>query len=149
MVEDTVKGRLGNKIANWEKKNDRRFYIEVKKEDLLECARILFRDLGMRFATASGVDNPEDFEILYHFACDKEGKFFSLRVKTDRDKPEFPSITGVIEGAKWIEREMRELLGIDFPGHPGLERLLLAEDWPQGVYPLRKDYSNEQEPADL
>ncbi len=144
-MEDKVKERLGNRIATWEKKNDRRFYIEIEKKDLVECARILFRDLGLRFATASGVDNEDDFEILYHFACDGEGKFFSLRVKTEREKPEFPSLTGIIEGSKWIEREIHELLGIDFPGHPGLERLLLAEDWPAGVYPLRKDFSNERE----
>lgn len=146
-MEDKVKKRLGDKIVSWEKRSDRRYYVEVKREDLVESARILFKDLGMRFATASGVENPGQFEILYHFACDTEGKFFSLRVGASKEKPVFPSISGIIQGAKWIEREIHELLGIDFSGHPGLERLLLAENWPEGVYPLRKDFSNDQKPG--
>jgi len=146
-MEDKVKKGLGEKIVHWEKKSDRRHYLEIKREDLVESVRILFRHLGMRFSTASGVDNPDQFEILYHFACDTAGKFFSLRVRADKEKPIFPSISGVIEGAKWIEREMHELLGIEFSGHPGLERLLLAEDWPERVYPLRKDFSNERNPG--
>lgn len=146
-MENRVKEKLGGRIVKWEKKNDRRFYLQIEKEDLAECARILFRELGMRFAIASGVDNIEDFEVLYHFACDEEGKFFSLGVKTDRDNPELPSLTGIIEGCKWIEREISELLGISFSGHPGLETLLLPEDWPEGAYPLRKDFTNEVEPG--
>jgi Ni,Fe-hydrogenase III component G len=44
----------------------------------------------------------------------------------------------MIKGAEFIEREMHDLLGIDFPGHPNLVRLILPEDWPDGVYPLRR-----------
>ena len=64
----------------------------------------------------------------------------SLRVILPRDKLEIASLTGVFEGANWIEREINEMLGIKFTGHPELRRLLLPEDWPEGVYPLRRDY---------
>jgi len=47
----------------------------------------------------------------------------------------------------WIEREMRELLGITFEGHPDPRRLLLPDNWPDGVYPLRQDYSEWDETA--
>ena len=139
-MEDIIKERLGNKVLKWEKKNERRFYIEIDKNDLVEVSRILFSELKLRFSIASGVDMIDNFEILYHFIYDKEGKFFSLRVIIDRNKPEVPSISDVITAAKWIEREMWELLGINFTGHPGLKRLLLKEDWPEGAYPLRKDF---------
>lgn len=140
MIEDIVKEKLGNRILNWEKKNERRYYLEIQKKDLVESARILFRDLGLRFCIASGVDTIDNFEILYHFSSDQEDKFFSLRVKINKNNLEVPSISGIITAAKWIEREIWELLGINFAGHPELKRLLLAEDWPEGVCPLRKDY---------
>lgn len=140
-MESIVKEKLGDKVLNWEKKNERRYYIEIRKEDLVEAVKILTKDIGLRFSIASGVDMIDNFEILYHFCYDSEGKFFSLRVIIDRDKPTAPSISGVIIGAKWIEREMWELLGINFTGHPGLKKLLLTEDWPKDVYPLRKDYN--------
>jgi len=140
MIEEKVKERLGNKIVDWEKKNGRRYYIEIRKEDLEECVRILFIELGLRFSIASGVDDIKNFEILYHFSYDKEDKFFSLRVKIDKESPEVPSISKIIKAAKWIEREIWEFFGINFVGHPGLKRLLLTEDWPKGVCPLRKDY---------
>lgn len=142
-VEDTIKEKLADKVLNWEKKNDRRYYIQIDKNDLVEASRILFKNLGLRFSIASGVDQKDNFEILYHFASDKDDKYFSLRVIIDRDKPEVPSISGIITAAKWIEREIWELLGINFTGHPGLRRLLLKEDWPTGVYPLRKDFEGK------
>lgn len=140
MIEDIIKEKLGNKVLKWQKKNERRYYIEIDKNDLVEASRILFSELKLRFSIASGIDMIDNFEILYHFCCDKEDKFFSLRVIINRDNPEISSISNVITAAKWIEREMWELLGINFTGHPGLERLLLKEDWPEGEYPLRKDF---------
>ena len=88
------------------------------------------------------------FEVLYHLSYYQEDKFFSLRVKLGRDNPEVPSISKIIKGAEWIEREMWELLGIKPVGHPELKRLLLDEDWPKKVYPLRKDFKNEQKPKE-
>ena len=52
--------------------------------------------------------------------------------------PEVPSLTGLWKSADWLEREVFDLSGIDFPGHPSLQRILLSEDW-EG-HPLRKDY---------
>jgi len=72
MIEDIVKEKLGNRVLNWEKKNERRYYIEIQKENLQESVGILFRDLGLRFSIASGVDIIDNFEILYHFSSDHE-----------------------------------------------------------------------------
>jgi Ni,Fe-hydrogenase III component G len=44
-----------------------------------------------------------------------------------------------VAAAEWIEREIHDILGIDFKNHPNLKRLILFDDWPEGVYPLRKD----------
>jgi NADH:ubiquinone oxidoreductase subunit C len=51
-----------------------------------------------------------------------------------------PTAIEVMYAAEWIEREMWELLGIRFRNHPDLRHLLLSDDWPEGKYPLRRDY---------
>ena len=58
----------------------------------------------------------------------------------DKEDPRIDTITGLTRSAWWIEREMHELFGIHFDGNPDLRTLLLPDDWPEGVYPLRKNF---------
>ncbi len=137
-VNDKVRKGLGEKVLHWHEHSPRRVYVTIGADDLREAAGLLFNDYGFRFSIATGTDTPESIEITYHFCCDKTGQFFSLRIHlTDKDKPEVDSIADIMTGANWIEREMWELLGVNFVGHPNLERLLLSDDWPEGSYPLR------------
>jgi len=137
-VRDKIRERLADKVTDWKEVSARRVYLNIKKEFIREAVEILFKELGLRFATASGVDTPSGFEILYHFSFDQSGEFYSLRVLLeDKKHPEIDSIAPLFPGAEWIEREIWELLGINFKGHPNLKKLLLAEDWPEGNYPLR------------
>lgn len=138
-MRDKIKEFLGPKIKEWHEHSARRIYFSIDKKDIVETARLLFKELGLRFSTASGVETPTGFEILYHFSDDKAGEFYSVRVSIeDKEHPEVDSITPLFVGAEWIEREMWELLGINFKGHPNLKRLLLADDWPEGDYPMRR-----------
>jgi len=142
MIAEIVKEKLGKRAVKIFKKNAQRCYIDVAPDTIVETARILFRDLGCRFATASGIDTPAGFEILYHFSDDKTGKIFTLRTLiTGKADPEIDSITPVICNAEWIEREIFELLGVKFRNHPNLKRLLLGPDWPRDKYPLRQGSS--------
>ncbi len=137
-IREKIKQKLDNRIIVWEEKSPRRIYFTIKKEDIFETVRFLFKDLGLRFSIATGTDMPQALEILYHFSFDKTGEFYSVRTLIeDKIKPEIASITPIFPGAEWIEREIWEMLGIKFIGHPNLKRLLLAEDWPQGNYPMR------------
>ena len=139
-MKENIKERLGGKISDWQEKFPRRIYFTVKKEDIVETTRIIFRELGLRFVIASGTDTPQGFEILYHFSYDKSGEIYSARVFLDDKKnPQIDSIAPLFPGAEWIEREMWEMLGIKFVGHPNLKRLLLADDWPEGNFPLRHE----------
>ena len=139
MVRDKIKEHLGNKIVEWHEKSFRRIYFTIDKKDIFETARYLFKDLKLRFAIATGVDTPEGIEILYHFSYDQAGEFYSVRVIiADKKDPQIDSITPLFPGAEWIERELWEMLGVNFVGHPNLKRLLLADDWPEGDYPLRQ-----------
>jgi Ni,Fe-hydrogenase III component G len=136
---EKVRKALEGKIVKWLEHSPRRIYITISPEDLKESVRIFHQDLGLRFSIATGTDTQADIEITYHFSSDGTGQFFSLRVHLkDKVNPEIDSISGIMKAGEWIEREIWELLGVNFKGHPDLRRLLLSEDWPQGVYPLRR-----------
>ncbi|MBP7215851.1 MAG: NADH-quinone oxidoreductase subunit C [Candidatus Omnitrophica bacterium] len=137
-VMSDIKERLSNKLLKVVQVSPRRFYCDVAAEHIPEAAKILFADIGCRFATATGVDLPAGIEILYHFSHDSTGKIISLRtLLTDKKSPQIQSIAPLFHGAEWIEREMWELLGIQFIGHPNLKHLLLIDEWPEGEFPLR------------
>ena len=139
-ILNDLKERFKNDIIDLLDKSPKRVYIEIKPESLVKVATYIFKDLEARFNIASGVDARTHIEILYHFSIEYLNVLISLRVKLDRKNPAIDSLAPVFKGANWIEREMYELLGIDFRGHPDLRRLLLADEWPEGVHPLRSDY---------
>jgi Ni,Fe-hydrogenase III component G len=138
-VRERIRSHLGEKILKWQDNSPRRVYFTINKDDVVPTVKFLFKDLGLRFSIATGSELPEAFEIIYHFSFDPKGEFYSLRTFIpDKKNPEIGSITPLFPGAEWIEREIWEMLGIKFSGHPNLKRLLLADDWPEGKYPLRK-----------
>ncbi|MFM8322877.1 MAG: NADH-quinone oxidoreductase subunit C [Chloroflexota bacterium] len=83
-------------------------------------------------------------EGLYHFCSG--AAIVTLRVGTPRAAPSIPSICHIIPSASLYEREVMEMFGIEMPGTPNTERLFLPDDWPSGVYPLRKDWDPKQAP---
>lgn len=142
-MQDEIKERLSNKIGDWYQHSPRRVYIRIKPEDLIEAVNLLFKELNLRLITCSGQDTPGGFEILYHFSFDKTGEIFSLRVLIeDKKNPQIDSIATILPAAEWIEREMWEMLGINFIGHPNLKRLLLADEFPVDKYPLRHEHES-------
>jgi Ni,Fe-hydrogenase III component G len=139
-VLQELKDRFGEDILDFFDKSAKRVYIEIKPDALVSVATYIFKDLGARFHIASGIDARTNLEILYHFSIETMNLLISLRVKLEKSNPRVDSLANAIEGTNWIEREMHELLGIEFAGHPDMRRLLLADEWPEGVYPLRGDY---------
>ena len=135
-----LRERFGDDIIGVFDKSPQRVYIEIKPESIRKMAGYIFNDLGARFNIASGVDGYSHLEILYHFILEDINLLVSLRVRLPKAKPEIDSIAPIFKGANWIEREIHEILGINFKGHPDLRKLLLPDGWPEGVYPLRRDY---------
>jgi Ni,Fe-hydrogenase III component G len=135
-----IREKLGKKIVDFFEKSPKRVFLDVKPADIPEATKLMFTELGARFQIASGVDTPSAIEILYHWAFDRLGLVVTIRTKLDREKPEIDSVASICVGTEWIERELWELLGIQFRGHPDMRHLLLADDWPEGKYPLRRDY---------
>lgn len=86
----------------------------------------------------SGVDYETYLETVYYVLALSSKQGYCFKVKTNRDTASIPSVTPVWATANWNEREVYDLLGIDFPGHPDLRRIMMPDDWVG--YPLRKDY---------
>ncbi len=142
-ILDKIKDRFKGRLKNFIDKSYKRTYVEIAPSDITDLVGFVFNELGARFNTASCIDGPEEMEILYHFTFDEASLTLSIRVYIDKTKLEIDSITSTMKGAEWIEREIHELFGVDFKGHPNLKKLLLPDDWPEGSYPLRRDYEKE------
>jgi Ni,Fe-hydrogenase III component G len=136
---NAVLNEMKDKLINIEQMGERRIYLPCESENAVDVCRFLFEDLGLRFVIATGVDSDNCFEVLYHFANDETGHIVTVKaIIHDRENPSVESITPFIPGAEWIEREIHDILGIEIKNHPNMRRLILHDDWPQGVYPLRK-----------
>ena len=88
---------------------------------------------GLDLGAAAGT-----IEVLYHFCAGPS--VLTLRVRVPRDAPAVPSICDAIPAAGAFERELAEMLGVAVAGAPNTDRLYLPDDWPERVYPLRKDF---------
>jgi len=135
-----IKDKFKGDIIDIFDKSPKRAYIEIRPESIRKVAKHVFGAMGARFNIATGVDVRGHIEILYHFTFEEIALVVSFRVKLEKPKPEIDSLTPLFEATNWIEREIHELLGVNFKGHPDLRRLLLPDEWPEGIYPLRCDY---------
>ncbi|EFH87698.1 NADH-quinone oxidoreductase subunit C [Ktedonobacter racemifer] len=112
---------------------------------LVEVCQFLKAQLQYSFLeTVTAVDWPERtprFDVVYQLLSIEHQCFIRLKVRVGQRReahPEVPSITSVWAGANWYEREVYDLFGITFAGHPDLRRIMMPEDWT--THPLRKDY---------
>lgn len=135
---DKIKGRFPE--VEIKIHSPRRTYLRIDRNKVYEFARYLFLELNLRLSIATGIDTRDGIEILYHFSHDPSGTYYNIKTIVPKDDPKIKSLADFLPAANWIEREIHELLGVNFEGHPNLLPLLTAEDWPEGVYPLRRDY---------
>lgn len=116
----------------------------VKADQLIEIARFLKSAPGIELdfcEDLTAVDWPKRnvIEVVYHLFSYRHRHGIVLKVEADRAAPAVPSVEGVWKAANWMEREVYDLFGVDFAGHPDMRRVLLPDDWVG--HPLRKDYS--------
>ncbi|MCS7181077.1 MAG: NADH-quinone oxidoreductase subunit C [bacterium] len=138
MIEK-LREKLGEKIKEINISNKKRIYITIDSKDLKDVIKTIFYEMGARYQIVTGIENFNNFELLYHFSFDKEdGIIVSVKTFIEKERPEIESLIDIIPGISYIEREIWELLGINFIGHTNLKHFLLREDWQEGLYPLRK-----------
>jgi NADH:ubiquinone oxidoreductase subunit C len=108
----------------------------------LHATAAKLKELGFeRFGMVTAVDFGDDFELVYRLQSTRFGVGMSLKTEVPRDEPAIETITDLWPAANWHEREVYDLMGVEFIGHPDLRRLLLPDDWVG--HPLRKDYHDE------
>jgi NADH-quinone oxidoreductase subunit C len=128
--------------------DDKHPRIHIHADDWREIAEFLIRDPRLQLdwlQSLSGVDYVADEKMacvfdLYSYDL---GHIFAVKVFTPRETPHMPTVSDLWPAADWQEREVFDMFGIIFDGHPDLRRILCAEDW-EG-FPLRKDYQFPRE----
>ncbi|MBI2165657.1 MAG: NADH-quinone oxidoreductase subunit C [Chloroflexi bacterium] len=116
--------------------------LQVRPEAVREVCRWLKVESGLELdylVAITAVDFVDHFEVVYHLAS--IGRNHSLVLKTKvfgRETPAVPSVVEVWQGADLQEREVWDLMGVRFEGHPNLKRILTWEEFPG--HPLRKDF---------
>ena len=120
----------------------------VPLADLLDTVARVRKELGYsRFVDLTAVDRlerPDRFELVYLFYSMQLNAWLRLKTRTDGRAP---SITPSVPGANWYEREVFDLFGITFEGHPRLERIMLPDEW--HGHPLRRTEPLGSEPVDF
>lgn len=122
--------------------------VQIRAAHIQDVAKFLHDDPGTSFdhitdvCSADYPDDVERFEVIYHFLSLPHGRRLRLKARVTEEDPSIPTITGIWRGAEFMEREVYDLMGIRFSGHPDLRRILMPENYEEG-HPLRKDFPTE------
>ena len=116
--------------------------VEVKAEHIAEVLSCLKEDFQFTYlADISGIDHYTDaqrFEVSYNIVNLKGKQRVRISCRIEEDQPELASVVHLWKSADWFEREVFDMLGIQFTNHPDLRRMFMPEDYP--YFPLRKEF---------
>jgi len=139
-IIEEFKAKFNSDILETVMKNQKRIIITMRSDSIINVATYLFKTAEFRFIIASALHTKKGFEIHYHFSKDSAGLILNIHVILDKDNPQIESLSNMFNASNWIEREMHELLGINFLNHPNQEKLISEGNWAEGIYPLRKEF---------
>ncbi len=139
-VLEQIQAQLGRWVQDWHEPENNRLDARIAAINLLPAVKVL-EDCEWGYLVAiTGLDvglDTAEMEVLYHFC--QGPMVLTLRVVIPRERAAIASICNVVPYASVFERELAEMFGIEVYGTPDPSRLFLPDDWPEGVYPLRKD----------
>ncbi|HEX6506384.1 MAG TPA: NADH-quinone oxidoreductase subunit C [Chloroflexota bacterium] len=141
---EALQARFGNDVLDVA-----RFRDEVTalftRDAIVQAAGFCRDELGYNMCSdvscTDYLDRDPRFDVVYHITVVPETIRFRLKVQTN-DGESVPTLTPIWPGANWGEREVWDLFGIEFEGHPDLRRFMMPEGWIG--YPLRKDYAQTE-----
>jgi len=121
-----------------------RIRVNTDPQKIIDAISAAKQRLGCdRLILISCTDDTGSFGLTYHLTGPHR-TIISLAIAVPRETPQVLSASEVLPPAAIYERQIHDLFGIVFPGHPGLTKLMLNEGWPDGEYPLRKDWKPEK-----
>jgi NADH-quinone oxidoreductase subunit C len=139
-ILERVKNQFGDRILEMPEQRLDPFAV-VEPRAIVEVGHFIREDPELAMdclSNESGVDYKDHIEVVYHFYSYQHRHGAVLKVKLPRDNPSVPTLENIWKSANWMEREIFDLLGVNFEAHSDLRRLLMPEDWVG--YPLRKDF---------
>jgi membrane-bound hydrogenase subunit beta len=143
-IVSSLKDAMGEALLEAKIPHPRRIFVHLSMETFKKAVGYLSQKAAFTHISAmTGIDVGKAIEVIYHL--NRDGRIeLSLKVQTPKDNACLPTITDIIPGAILYEREVHDLLGVAFEGHPDLSPLVLPEGWPSGVHPLRKEWTIEE-----
>jgi len=125
--------------------------LSVQREEIEALCRFCKEELGFSYLLdISSVDNFGEeprFEVVYELYQFARGEHIRLKLDVSEDDLTVPSVAGIWRTANWHEREVYDMMGIRFAGHPDLRRILMWEGYP--YFPLRKDFPLAGKPSEM
>ena len=146
---EKLNGEFGESILEMRLAHDDELYVRVDRDSVPRAADYLSKLVGARFLVSAGTDRRngrQNLEVSHIFSLDRERLFVCLQCDVPHSDARIGSITPKVPAAGWSEREFNDVVGIEPVGHPDPRRLVLADNWPAGVYPLRKDFQFDEKP---
>ena len=122
----------------------RRIFADVPAEHFKGVLEYAIKDLNFVFlCTITGFDEGENLSFMYHLTR-QDGIMLNIKISVPKTNPVIKTITDHFKGAEIYEREVMDLLGAKVEGLPEGKRYPLPDDWPEGEYPLRKDWKKDK-----
>jgi Ni,Fe-hydrogenase III component G len=149
-ISQDLQERLRSPYLRIDEIRDDMVIASASSQNLVPAVRFIKDTLAGRFITSVGADTRSltgMYQVTQLFALDLEKTFLVLNVEVDPAKASIPSFAEIIPGAGWAEREVYDMIGVEPLGHPDPRRLVLPDDWPDGVHPLRKDFKVDERPS--
>ena len=144
-----ISGSVYEREVAVKKNKFRRLWVEVKRSAFRDAVKHIFRlQEYPHFVIISSSDLGSEVELIYHFTIyyghHLEELSLGIRIKLPKSDLTVPTITDLIPGAIFMERETQEMMGVKVMDIPDGRRLFISEDVPEGIYPWRKDETGPQ-----
>jgi len=119
---------------------ERRIFINIPADKLEEVVEFLKNKIYFNMlCTITGLDDGDTLAMIYHLSK-PEGIVINIKISVPKDKPKIKTIIEYFPSAEFYERELVDLFGVEVDGLPEGTRYPLPDGWPEGQYPLRKDW---------
>jgi NADH-quinone oxidoreductase subunit C len=136
MIE-IIRERFGNNIRDISAVG-KNIYVDIQTDYIRKACGFLYKYQNMRFITITAVDEKDSIELIYHFSDDKNGNTVNIKIVTDSKESEADTITDLIRGACWAEKEATEMFGVKFLDSEDTGLLFLSNKKRSVKYPMRK-----------
>lgn len=134
---------LENKALEIKIQRKNRVFVNIARNDFRTAMERLVNVKGFNQISAiTGIDIGNEIEVIYHLT--HNGLVLSISSRVPKDKPLLPTIVDLIPGSALYEREVHDILGVSFEGNPDESPLVLPDNWPRDIYPLRQEWTPEK-----